>query len=77
MCIAQRPASVCSAISIIFGSPWSPVTSLMISAPAAIAAAATTDLDVSIEIGVLVLVASFSITGMTRSSSWSAATGVL
>ena len=51
MCIAQTPAWLWTASGNIAGSPSSPVTSLMISAPAAKAAAATTALLVSIESG--------------------------
>ena len=45
----RRRAPICAATSIIAGSPVRPVTSLMISAPAATAASATAAFEVSIE----------------------------
>jgi hypothetical protein len=67
-------AEVVSAISgSISSSPRPPVTSFTIEAPARMAARATLPFEVSIEIGTSIFARNFSITGITRRSSSSAA----
>jgi len=75
MCIAQTPTPDRAASETILGSPSRLVTSLMISAPAWMAAWATADFEVSMEIGTAVCEESARITGNTRRSSSSASTG--
>ena len=66
MCIAQMPAPLFRATWIMSGSPSSPVTSLMISAPRSRARAATTAFEVSIDTGTPVSATSRRTTSATR-----------
>ena len=69
MCITHTPAPVATATPTISGSLSNPETSLMISAPASMAAAAIDAFRVSIESGSSSESASRRITGITRSNS--------
>ena len=75
MCMTTTPAADSATTAGISGSPRSPVTSLMIAAPASRHARATAALLVSTEIIADVCHASSATTGSTRRSSSSAGTG--
>ncbi len=76
MCIAQTPTPLAAASGIIAGSAVRAETSLMISAPASMAARATAALVVSIEIGTGSLPARSFSTPSTRPSSSARLVGV-
>ena len=74
MCMRTTPAPVEDATPAISGSPCSAVTSLMISAPASIAARATSAFEVSMDIKIRLVARMQRITGTTRLNSSSSGT---
>ena len=76
MCIAQMPAREATASESMAGSPSSPVTSLMISAPHSRARSATAAFEVSIDTGTPDSRTSRRTTSAVRRISSSASTGV-